>query len=254
MHQISDVWLERQRKRFTRHDASRWWRCNATHYRRFDPRFHRDRSSNDWKAYNPGQPRVPGGSPEGGQWTGGEETPVRLAAAEKGPLGRLGKIGAAAQALRYLIEAFRKEHLLFDFFGEKVGTVAVTSLDDQHLYGFNSGIAEFSGQYTERDKAAADELRDRLIEKYPEVMKTENIGSRPNDALYHAETNLLLRAWRENGETLEGRELVVLVDRMLCRSCDTVLPKVGLELGNPRITFVGPTGFARTMRDGRWLD
>jgi hypothetical protein len=33
----------------------------------------------------------------------------------------------------------------------------------------------------------------------------------------------------------------------MCYSCDKVLPKIGLELGNPTVTFIGPTGIIGTM-------
>ena len=44
------------------------------------------------------------------------------------------------------------------------------------------------------------------------------------------------------------------VDRPLCPSCHEVLPKVGLELGNPTVTFLDKQGnVLRVMRDGEWL-
>jgi hypothetical protein len=84
-------------------------------------------------------------------------------------------------------------------------------------------------------------------------MATKNIGHRPNDALFHAEVNVLLRAARENGGSLSGRSLHVVSDRKMCPSCDVVLPKVGLELGNPTVTFTDSSGVTVTMRDGEWL-
>jgi hypothetical protein len=45
----------------------------------------------------------------------------------------------------------------------------------------------------------------------------------------------------------------VHVDDHLCNSCQAVLPYVGLELGNPTVTFVDPNGSTNTMRDGAWL-
>ena len=74
------------------------------------------------------------------------------------------------------------------------------------------------------------------------------------DAVYHAETNVLLRAAREFGGTLAGRRLEVVVDKRMCPSCPDILPKVGLEIGNPTVTFIGPRGQVRTMQDGEWLD
>jgi hypothetical protein len=93
-----------------------------------------------------------------------------------------------------------------------------------------------------------------MLEKYPKVLATRNIGSKPNNALYHAETTVLLRAARENGGTLSGNNLVVIVDRRLCSSCEVLLPYVGRELGNPTVTFVDKIGRSRTMKDGRWED
>ena len=102
--------------------------------------------------------------------------------------------------------------------------------------------------------ADADQLRDTLLVKHPDVMEPDFLGRRPNDAIYHAETTVLLRATRESGGTLAGRTLEVFIDRTMCRSCRTVLPYVGLELGNPTVTFIDPRGVTRTMRDGSWLD
>lgn len=242
MHQISDAWLAHQRARFTR--------CDAARYRRFDPRFRRNRSVFDWKAWAD-QPRVPAGSPEGGQWTSEGGTPVRLAAVEK-PI-----VAAVAAVVRWgmrLIDTYRTENRLRNLFGEKVGTAAVISLDDKHIFGFNSGIAEFSDQYSARDETAANQLRDVLLERNYDELQRENIGQRPFDALYHAETTTLLRAARENGGTLEGKKLVVVVDGKMCPSCETLLPYVGMELGNPTVTFVDPFGRIRTMRNGKWDD
>jgi hypothetical protein len=47
-------------QRWMRPDAERWLRADAERWLRHDRR----------KAYDPDQPRVPAGSPEGGQWTG----------------------------------------------------------------------------------------------------------------------------------------------------------------------------------------
>jgi hypothetical protein len=47
--------------------------------------------------------------------------------------------------------------------------------------------------------------------------------------------------------------LEVYSDRELCNNCKIVLPKVGLELGNPTVTFIDDAGRRLTMRDGIWL-
>ena len=78
------------------------------------------------------------------------------------------------------------------------------------------------------------------------------MGQYPMDGLYHAETNVLLRAAREYGGTLAGRTLEVVVDGAMCPSCQRILPKVGMELGNPTVIFIGPRGQTRTMRKGEW--
>ncbi|MEX0745906.1 MAG: hypothetical protein WD118_09930 [Phycisphaeraceae bacterium] len=85
-------------------------------------------------------------------------------------------------------------------------------------------------------------------------MKTDNIGQIPNNAIYHAETTCLLRAACANGGTLAGKTIEVHVDRKICWSCKEILPYIGLELGNPTVTFIEPTGRVRTMRDGDWIE
>ena len=52
--------------------------------------------------------------------------------------------------------------------------------------------------------------------------------------------------------TLTGRTLEVFADRPMCATCRKVLPKLGLELGNPTVTFVDDTGLRLTMRNGQW--
>ena len=94
-------------------------------------------------------------------------------------------------------------------------------------------------------------MREVLLRKYPDL-RGSNDGEAPMDALYHAETNVLLRAAREHGGSLAGRTLEVITDNPMCNSCPYILPKVGLELGNPTVTFVDRRGHARTMRNGQW--
>ena len=93
---------------------------------------------------------------------------------------------------------------------------------------------------------------DVLASKYPEDMSRGNLGQMPNDALYHAEANVLLRAARANRGSLAGQTFEVNVDRPMCDSCRTVLPRLGLELGNPRVTFVSSNGTRMTMQNGQW--
>ena len=106
--------------------------------------------------------------------------------------------------------------------------------------------------YTDGDRADANALRDVLIEKYPEDMATGNIGHKPNDALYHAETNLLLRAAKQNGGSLAGQTFEVHVDRKLCESCKVVLPLASSEIGSPTVKFIEPSGKINFLRNGQW--
>ena len=75
----------------------------------------------------------------------------------------------------------------------------------------------------------------------------------PTNAFYHAETTAIARAARANGGTLAGTALDVYGDTRMCNNCDAVLPFVGLEFGNPTVTFIEPGGKTRTMRDGIWI-
>jgi hypothetical protein len=56
-----------------------------------------------------------------------------------------------------------------------------------------------------------------------------------------------------NGGTLAGRTIEVQIDRAMCPfSCPTLLPKLGLELGNPTVIFKDiKTGSFRVMQNGR---
>jgi MafB19-like deaminase len=141
-----------------------------------------------------------------------------------------------ARAAEGLINAYRSGNFLNDLFGNRTGAVAVTTIDDKDIFGSNST----SSTYTDADFRAAQNMRDSLVEKYPKVMSTDNLGDAPNNALFHAETNVLLKAAEANNGTLAGRSLDIYVDRRLCPNCETVVPLVGLELGNPTLTYVDP--------------
>jgi hypothetical protein len=155
----------------------------------------------------------------------------------------------ALQLAKRLIDAYRSENFLSDLFGRKDGTVTYANIDGKDIFGSNST----SPTYTSRDDAAARDMREVLLQKYPDLMESDNIGRRPNDALFHAETTILLRAARENGGTLAGRTLEVFADNPMCRSCDVVLPLLGKEIGNPTVTFVDPFGARVTMHNGAWI-
>lgn len=188
---------------------------------------------------------------ERGRWADegrGPVSRVRLAASERTPIGR-SRLKLFIEAAKKIIEVFRSENLLRDLFNEPVGTISTMEIGGRQIVGSNSSLPGYSNE----DYREAEKMRDTLIVKYPKIMQADNIGQKPNDALFHAEANLLLRAARESGGNLAGRTLEVYTDQDLCSSCRTVLPYVGLELGNPTVTFVGPGGTARTMQDGVWV-
>jgi len=194
--------------------------------------------------YDPGQPRD-----ELGRWSetgGGRGT--RLASMDQPRIPR-SKIGIAIAVARQAIKLFRDQNLLYNIFGQKEGTVTFTKLNDVAVYGVNSD----SPEYKDRDMIAAEGLRSELVAKYPDDMATENTGQMPNNAVFHAETTVLLRAARENGGSLAGQSLEIHVDRPMCSSCDRILPLIGRELGDPTVTFVGPSGVPKIMRGGVWI-
>lgn len=159
----------------------------------------------------------------------------------------------AQQPAENLIEAYRQQQGL-DLLGDPIwsreqNTVATCKVGDVPLIGTNSG----SITYTQQDQATAEHWRDALLEGYPTVMNTRRIGGFPNNAVFHAEATCLLRAARANGGTLAGQTIEVQVDRAMCASCRTVLPYIGLELGNPTVVFTDPSGRVRIMRDGLWI-
>jgi hypothetical protein len=213
--------------------------------------------------YDPNQPRVPAGHPDGGQWTddyrwtdderwtGHPLIGAQFAAGRElppiGPLG--GRLPLILRRLLQILQKRRSDNLLYDLFGKPRGAVSMVEIDGEPFYGSSSGLP----LYTSRDRAEADAMRDILLQKYPDLVGS-NIGEKPMDGLYHAEANALLRAARDRRELLAGRKLEVVTDRPMCPSCQRILPKIGLELGNPTVTFIGPRGEFRTMRDGRWDD
>ena len=203
--------------------------------------------------YDPNQPRVPAGHSDGGQWTDDDRSTgppligARFAASrELPPIGPL-RIARILQRALKIIELLRTDNLLYDLFGRRRGTVSILEIDGRTFFGSNSRLP----LYTSRDRAEADAMREVLLRKYPDIVRG-NDTEIPMDALYHAETNVLLRAAREHGGSLAGRTLEVITDKPMCSSCPEILPKVGLELGNPTVTFIDRRGQARTMRNGKW--
>jgi hypothetical protein len=103
--------------------------------------------------FNPNQPRVPAGNPDGGQWTAaGEGRGTRLAAADK-PRRRGFSLPLLLEVAKRVIEAYRSEQGLWDLLGKKDGTVTWTRFDGTDIFGSNSE----SPTYTRMDRAAAFE-------------------------------------------------------------------------------------------------
>jgi hypothetical protein len=90
--------------------------------------------------FNPNQPRVPAGNPDGGQWTSsGAGTGSRLAAADKPWVGGGAALAIILKIAKELIDAYRSERGLWDLFGHKHGTVAFTTIDGTKVFGSNPG-------------------------------------------------------------------------------------------------------------------
>jgi hypothetical protein len=239
--------------------------------------------------YDPNQPRVPAGNPDGGQWTsgGGMAGAGGTGAAETNGYGAGARWTSGSDTpslsedwaptdvsdarrrrprrerepprdyephkeIWQAIQAFRVKHTR-DLFEKRYdeGVVACTEINGREVCGSNS---RFVDAYSDEDRARARRLRQDLITKYPYIMKVRNVGLKPNVAVYHAETTVLLRAKHENGGSLAGQTMGVFVEDTPCSSCQMILPYVGLEVGNPTVTFISRTGWKRTMRNGRWLD
>jgi hypothetical protein len=172
------------------------------------------------------------------------------------PLDPLPQTGASPRAFDggAWIDIYRTINNAPNLFGEPIwpqdkDTVAVGMADDQLFVGVN----RWAPGYTAADLARAIDARNDLIQKYPDVMATGNIGAIPNNSLFHAEPNLLIRAAYRFG-SLENRTIEMEVDREICYSCCQVLPKLGLELGNPYVVIVERgTGTRSEMWNGQWL-
>ena len=168
------------------------------------------------------------------------------------PRAELGPVQSRAFDGPAWIHAYRIANNMPDLFGQPTwpndrGTVAATQMDGKFIFGVNSSAPG----YTAEDRLDADAMREKLIGKYPDIMETKNIGEFPNNAAYHAESVALYRASRANGGTLAGKFLEMHVDRELCQSCQTILPNVALELGNPTVVFVNTrTGARNVVRNG----
>jgi hypothetical protein len=206
------------------------------------------------RGYDPNHPRVPAGNPDGGQWTdaggSGDLDEVSAAKRRRPPMpGPDHPRNSWSRLLWAIFDTLRKHERLNDLFGNKEGPLAWTEINGEEIFGVNSK----SRAYKSEDRIAARRLRATLIEKYPGVMRIQNIGQRPNDVVFHGEATALLRAKEKNGGTLAGQDLTVFVDWALCDSCLEVLPYIVRELGNPTVTFVPAIGEPRTIRNGEWV-
>ena len=153
------------------------------------------------------------------------------------------------------IDAYRTINNAPDLFGRPAwpkndGTVAVGKIDGQVYFGVNEGAPG----YTTADWNRAAQFRNDLVTKYPDTMKIDNIGQIPNNALFHAESTILLRAANDSGGSLANRSIEIQVDRPVCYSCGEMLTKLGLELGDPYVVYVErDTGLRNEMWNGKWL-
>jgi MafB19-like deaminase len=129
-------------------------------------------------------------------------------------------------------------------------TIAVGTIDNDNrtIIGVNSRAPG----YTNEDRAAANAMRANLLIRDPDVMRNDNTGYKPNDAIYHAEATALMRAARMSGGSLNGHYLNTYVDRPMCESCDKGLLLVARELGYPTVRFTDIYGRRRTLRNGEW--
>ncbi|WP_148287857.1 hypothetical protein [Rhodopseudomonas sp. B29] len=128
------------------------------------------------------------------------------------------------------------------------GTVSVSRIDGEVYFGVSSR----SPGYSDADWNIAARIGERLRSIYPDMAKS-NSGMKPNDSVFHAEANLLLRA-NQYSDGLEGRAIEVQVDNPICGQCYTVLPRLSIQLRNPYVTFYETTtGQRSVLWNGRWL-
>lgn len=203
--------------------------------------------------FNPAQPRDDFGRwvDAGGRRVAGDQDFGGIAtdfSAVERPRGLVG----AARAAWKLIEAFRKATDIPDFFDRVSNnrTVAVSTIEGEDVFGSSSNWPS----YTDADGRHANQMRATLMEKYPDVMNTLNAGQAPNNALFHAESNILMRAARKYGGSLAGKEFDVYVDRPMCSSCKRVLPLLSRELGSPTVRFIDTRGNVLVLRGDSWMD
>jgi hypothetical protein len=123
--------------------------------------------------------------------------------------GKIAERNAQVHAALEAIKEYRLEKLPRDLFEHhegferREGTVAVRMGKDANVFGVNSTLST----YTRDDRVEANWLRGDLVRKNRELPRGHLIGRGPNDAVYHAETTLLLRLARQDGGSLAGQTL-----------------------------------------------
>ena len=146
----------------------------------------------------------------------------------------------------YAVDAYRNN---WDVpYGKDTIAVGTMDNDDRTIIGVNSRAPG----YTSEDRAAANAMRDNLLISDPDVMRIDNTGQKPNDAVYHAEATALMRAASMSGGSLQGKYIDIYVDRRMCESCEVVLPLITRELGYPTVRLTDIFGKRRTLRYGSW--
>lgn len=116
----------------------------------------------------------------------------------------------------------------------KAGTIASTTIEGKTFYGHST--------VNERTVLGKDSfaLRKKLFDDLKDAGYLQN-DLRHNDQrlnfLYHAETGTILEAKEKLG-SLEGKDLVIYVDRQPCDPCYNHLPKVAEFYGINSITII----------------
>lgn len=128
------------------------------------------------------------------------------------------------------------------------GTVARATVDGVARFGMNS---KASG-YTDWDFFAAKATRGLLLQEDSSPLNRDNLGWMPNDSLLHAEATSLIRSARAHGGSLEGKTVIIDVDRQLCESCIAVLPSLAYSLGDPVVVLRDPSGQMRVAKGKKW--
>jgi deoxycytidylate deaminase len=71
----------------------------------------------------------------------------------------------------------------------------------------------------------------------------------PNDSLFHAEANALIKAYQETGGNLP-EYLTMYCDRVSCGSCIDVLPLLTQEMGIKRLIVNFKDGTSKVVQNG----